>query len=360
MRLAFDLSADWGAFRLAAAADLDLSAVTAVFGPSGSGKTTILKAIAGLAPSLGAVTVDDRPWQGRGRTMATHRRPVGYVFQDGRLFEHLSVRGNLDYAARRAAADGPDITMDAVVEEMDLSDLLPRRPVTLSGGERQRVAIARALLTRPRLMLMDEPLAALDRARKARLLRMIGALPERFGTPVLFVSHQLDEIVQIADRLLAVRDGHVIGEGPTAEMLDTMDPEITGRFEAGALLEGTVAEIRPGSAMLSVDIGGAMLWLPDVGGLDPGDPVRVRVRSRDVSIALAPVAGLSIRNQIAGEVTAILTDDSAFAEVRLTVAGQSLRARISRMAVEDLALAPGRPVVALIKSIAFDRRLLVR
>ncbi len=360
MRLSFDLSADWGAFRLAAKADLDLCGVTAVFGPSGSGKTTLLKAIAGLAPGLGPVSVDEAHWQGKGRAVPAHQRPVGYVFQDGRLFDHLTVRGNLDYAAKRAASDGPEITLDAVVDEMDLADLLPRRPSTLSGGERQRVAIARALLTRPRLMLMDEPLAALDRARKARLLRMIGALPERFDTPVLFVSHQLDEIVQIADRLLAVRDGHVIGEGPTAEMLDTMDPEITGRFEAGALLEGTVAEIRPGSAMLSVDIGGAMLWLPDVGGLDAGDPVRVRVRSRDVSIALARVEGLSIRNQIAGEVSAVLTDDTAFAEVRLCAGGQMLRARISRMAVEDLGLAPGQHVVALIKSIAFDRRLLVR
>ncbi|MEO1492964.1 MAG: molybdenum ABC transporter ATP-binding protein [Pseudomonadota bacterium] len=360
MRVAFDLSAAWGAFQLAAQAEIELTGVTAIFGPSGSGKTTLLKAIAGFAPGLGRVTIAEHIWQGAGRTVPAHRRPVGYVFQDGRLFEHLSVAGNLDYAAKRASAAGPEIARDAVIAEMDLAPLLPRRPATLSGGERQRVAIARALLTRPQLLLMDEPLAALDRARKAPILRMISALPRRFGTPVLFVSHQLDEIVQIADRLLAVQAGRIIGEGPTAEMLDTMDPEITGRFEAGALLEGRVAEIRPQSAMLGVDIGGALLWIPDVGGLSQGDPVRVRVRSRDVSLALAPVDGLSIRNQIPGVITAVLTDESAFAEVRLTAAGQMLRARVSRMAVEDLGLIPGQAVTALIKSIAFDRRLLAR
>lgn len=352
-----DLAADYDGFALRAQLDTTLSGVTALFGPSGSGKTTLLAAIAGLRPGLGRVVVGGDTWQDSRIMRPAHRRPVGMVFQDGRLFDHLSVAGNLDYAVKRADRDGPDIQMDRVLGEMDLHDLMPRRPSTLSGGERQRVAIARALLTRPRLMLMDEPLASLDRARKAAILPLIGALPERFGLPVLFVSHQIDEIVQIADTLIAMRAGQITGQGPVADMIDQMDPAITGRFEAGSVLEGTVAHLDADNAMAAIDIAGAPLWMPDVGSARIGDQVRVRVRARDVSVALQPVQGLSIRNQIPATVTAIEADQGAFAELRLDCGGQPLRARISRMALADLGLVPGSPLVALIKSIAFDRRL---
>ena len=352
-----DLNADYGGFALRAQLDMALRGVTALFGPSGSGKTTILAAIAGLRPGVGRIAIDGDAWQDGGTMRPAHQRPVGMVFQDGRLFDHLSVAGNLKYAARRANADGPEIHLDQVLAELDLKDLMDRRPATLSGGERQRVAIARALLTRPRLMLMDEPLAALDRARKAAILPMIGALPDRFGLPVLFVSHQIDEIVQIAHELIAIRDGQITGHGPVAQMIDQMDPAITGRFEAGSILEGPVTKLDAPNAMAAIDIAGAPLWMPDVGAAKIGDRIRVRVRARDVSVALTQVQGISIRNQIPATVTAIEADYGAFAELRLDCGGQNLRARISRMALADLGLHPGSNLVALIKSIAFDRRL---
>ena len=357
MQLSFDLSASYEGFTLAARADLTLAGVTALFGPSGSGKTSILSAIAGFNASTGTVRVDGATWQDSRTHLAAHKRSVGMIFQDGRLFDHLSVAGNLNYAAKRADRQGPQIHRDAVIDWLGLADLLSRRPATLSGGERQRVAIARALLTRPHLLLMDEPLAALDRARKAAILPVIAGLPERFGTPVIYVSHQLDEIVQIASSLIAIRDGQILGHGPVASMIETMDPAITGRFEAGSLLQGTVTETRPDFAMAAIDIAGARLWMPATGGLQLGETLRIRIRARDVSLSLAPIEGLSIRNQIPATVTGIETDDSAFAEIRLDCAGQALRSRISRMALSDLALTPGMSVTALIKSISFDRRL---
>lgn len=357
MELRFDLSAVFDGFTLAARADLALAGVTALFGPSGSGKTSILSAIAGFRRGSGSVTVAGKVWQDSRIHLPPHRRPVGMIFQDGRLFEHLSVSGNLTYASRRADRDGPEILRDDVISWLGLQDLLHRNPASLSGGERQRVAIGRSLLTRPRLLLMDEPLAALDRARKAAILPIIEGLPQHFGTPILYVSHQLDEIVQIASSMIAIRDGCILGHGPVSEMIETMDPAITGRFEAGALLHGRIVETLPDFSMSAMALAGAKLWLPSTGNLDIGDTVRIRIRARDVSLALKRVEGLSIRNQIPATVAAIETDGSPFAEVKLDCGGQALRARISRLAVDDLALAPGQQLVALIKSVAFDRRL---
>ena len=357
MRVDLDLAAAWGAFRLAVQAGLELDGVTALFGPSGSGKTTILAAIAGFRPGIGRIAVDGAVWQEGRQSLAPHRRPVGTVFQDGRLFEHLGVEGNLRYAERRADPDGPPIARAEVIEALELSELLDRSPATLSGGERQRVAIGRALLARPRLLLMDEPLAALDRVRKAAIMPLIAALPDRFGTPVLYVSHQIDEIVQLADRLVTIRDGRITAQGETVAVVARMDPAVTGRFEAGSLLEGRVVDLRPDVAMLAIAVGRALLWLPDIGGTRLGERLRVRVRARDVSLALRRVEGISIRNQLPARITGIETDDSPFAEVRLEVAGQSLRARVTRMTLAELGLAEGMAVWALIKSIAFDRRL---
>lgn len=358
MRLSFLLSTEYPGFRLDAKADLKLDGVTALFGPSGAGKSTLLAAIAGFRSGLGTITADGIDWDGGGtRAVPPHRRPVGMVFQDGRLFGHKSTAGNLNYAARRADPDGPKLDMDDVVAALDLEPLLARSAAKLSGGERQRVAVGRALLTRPKLMLMDEPLAALDRARKAQLLPLIADLPRRFGIPVIYVSHQLDEIVQIADRMVAMHAGCVTGEGPVAEMISSLDPALTGRFEASSVLEGRVAALDEGFRMLAVDLGQSRLWMPDVGGAALGTNVRVRIRARDVSIATTPMDGLSIRNRLPGRITRIETDGGPFAEVVLDCDGHALRARISRMAVADLGLAEGQQVWALIKSIVFDRRL---
>jgi molybdate transport system ATP-binding protein len=376
MRLELDLNAAYGRFHLAATAVLDLSAeppgtvadprdeprpvVTALFGPSGAGKSTVLAAIAGFRPGVGRIVADGEVWQDASAMVPAHRRPVGIVFQDARLFDHMTVADNLGYAVRRADGQGPEIALDQVVVAMDLAPLMQRNPSTLSGGEAQRVAIARALLTRPGLLLMEEPLAAVDRARKAALLPLISALPRQFGIPVLYVSHQLDEIVQIADRMVAIRDGRITGQGPLAEMVDRMDAATTGRFEAGSVLEGTVTALEQEFSMAAISIAGHPLWMPDVGGAQLDDVLRVRIRARDVSLARAPLEGISIRNQIPGTVTGIDSDGGAFVEVRLDCDGQRIRARISRMALADLGLSTGDSAWALIKSISFDRRLTQR
>ena len=357
MRLSIDLNADYGAFKLAARGDFTIGGVSALFGPSGAGKTTVLQAIAGFKPDLGRIEADDTVWQGGGHSIPPHRRPVGFVFQDARLFDHLSVSLNLRYAHRRADREGPSILFDEVVETLEVASLLDRSPNTLSGGETQRVAIARSLLTRPRLMLMDEPLAALDRERKSAILAVIAELPRRFEVPVVFVSHLVEEIAQVADQLIAIREGQIVGQGPTAGMLDKLGAELTGHFEAGSLLEGEVAGHDEEYALTAIEVGGGRLWAPGASHVAVGERVRVRLRARDVSVALAPLDGVSIRNQLPAAIVSIDQEEGPHAELKLDCEGQAIRARLTRLSVAELGLAPGQKVWALVKSVAFDRRL---
>jgi molybdate transport system ATP-binding protein len=337
--------------------EIELQGITALFGPSGAGKTTLLQALAGFLPGTGRIEADGVVWQDARRCLPAHRRPVGVVFQDGRLFQHLDVAGNLDFAARRADTAGPSVRRAEVVAALGLSALLDRRVDTLSGGEIQRVAIGRALLARPRLLLMDEPLVALDRERKATILSMIVDLPRRFGLPVLFVSHLVEEIAQIADRLVALRDGALVGQGPTVAMLERLGADVTGHFEAGSLLEGHVTRHDEDHALTGVDVGPGLLWTPGAMHAGVGERVRVRLRSRDVAISLQRLEGVSIRNQLPSTVAEIREEAGAYAEVRLDCGGTMIRARITRLAVRELGLAPGLPVYALFKTVAFDRRL---
>ncbi|MBY8974424.1 molybdenum ABC transporter ATP-binding protein [Rhodobacteraceae bacterium NNCM2] len=357
MELDLDLSARYGEFGLDARGVFDIRGITALFGPSGAGKSSILSAIAGFRPGLGRIAVNGEVWQDRQRMIPPHRRPVGMVFQSGRLFTHLTVAGNLRYAERRAPSNDKRITREMVVEALGIGRLLDQQAGTLSGGQVQRVAIARALMTKPRLLLMDEPLGAIDRRAKADLLSLISTLPEAFELPVIFVSHQLEEIAQIATKMIAVHEGQIIGDGPLASMMETLDPQTTGRFEAGALIVGRAAGHDSEYAMQAVDLGPARIWLPTRSPLDEGREVRIRLRARDVSIALGPVAGLSIRNQIPARVQSIEPETGSFAEVVLDCGGQTFRARSTRMSVAELGITPGMEVVALIKSVAFDRRL---
>ncbi len=341
---------------------LPLDGITALFGPSGCGKTTVLRIIAGLERDCsGRIALGDQIWLDTARNIDTpaHRRGIGTVFQDTRLFDHLSVAGNLDFAARRGFAQGPAVDRSQVVDVFDLSGLLGRSSVNLSGGERQRVAIARALLSRPRLLLMDEPLSALDLSRRAEIMTYIEALPELFGIPVIYVTHAIDEVARLASRIVLMKDGKFAASGDVQDVLARLDlPPLTGRFEAGVVVDGTVAGHDRDYALTYVDIGGQMLTIPFL-DMEDGDDMRLRVRARDVSIAFTRPHNLSIRNILEATVEEVAPEPgTAFAELRLTVSGQSLRARLTRKSVDELHLQPGTPVFALIKSVTLDRRLL--
>jgi len=360
--LSMDIRMRFPEFSLAIAHSFEDEGITALFGPSGCGKSTLLRVIAGFERgATGRIGFGSEVWMGNGVFLPAHRRGVGHVFQDARLFTHLTVRGNLDYAHRRAAGEPARHSFDDVVDVLDLAPLFARRTGQLSGGERQRVAIGRTLLSRPRLLLMDEPLSALDTRRKSEILPYIGRLPGAFGIPILYVTHALEEVTQLCDRIVALEAGRIVAAGGVAETLERLDlAGVQGRFEAGAVLAGRIATTDPALHLTRVDLGGSMLEVPEV-LLDTGAPVRLRVRARDVSLARSRPEGLSIRNILDARVLALAPEhDTAFVEVLLDLGGQHLRARITRAAMQDLGLAEGQPVVALIKSVAFDRQALPR
>lgn len=362
MALSVDIRAGFADFSLAVAQEFPDDGITAVFGPSGCGKSTLLRAIAGFEPgATGRVAFDGEVWMDARHHVPPHRRGVGYVFQDARLFPHLSVRGNLDYAARRAAQDPARYSFDDVVDVLDLAPLFARRAAQLSGGERQRVAIGRTLLARPRLLLMDEPLAALDTRRKGEILPYIARLHGAFGLPILYVTHALEEVTQLCDRIVALSAGRVVAAGGVSKVLERLDlADVQGRFEAGAILRGRITGRDTAMHLSRVDLGGAALDVPEISRPE-GSEVRLRVRARDVSLARGRPEGLSIRNRLAATVLAITEERAgAFAEVLLDISGQHLRARVTRAAIRDLGLAAGDPVTALIKSVAFDRQALPR
>ncbi len=354
----------FGNFDLDAEINTSLSGTTALFGPSGGGKSTLLRVIAGLEDRAdGRVVFDGAIWADSARRvfLSSNQRPVGTVFQDGRLFSHLTVAGNLRYADRRSRHRAGVLDLATVIDRLSLEPLLARRPDTLSGGERQRVALGRTLLTRPRLLLLDEPLSALDRERKADILPYLRDLPETFGIPTIYVSHAVEEIAQLAQTVIVLAEGRIRGIGSVTEMLERIDLQpVTGRFEAGALLEAKVTAQDRGWRLTRLDLEGQPLVMPMLTALELGETVRLRVRARDVALAVIRPEGISTRNILAGTVDAIAAEtDTAFAEVTVALHTQRIRARITREAVDTLGLRVGAPVYALIKSASFDRRGLV-
>jgi len=350
-----------GSFTLDVAFEAPLAGVTALFGASGCGKTTILRCIAGLHRLPGRLAVGGQTWQedGTGLFLPPYRRRVGYVFQEASLFPHLTVRGNLVYGARRAGPAGgqPVIALDQVIGLLGLEHLLDRAPGKLSGGERQRVAVGRALLAQPRLLLMDEPLSALDRQTKEEILTYFEALNKELAIPILYVSHDIGEVTRLADRLVVLSKGGKVAEGPLGTILERLDLRpVTGRFEAGVVLTAQVAAQDPAFNLTRLDHFGQAIVIPQVDAA-PGTPIRLRVRARDVALATTRPEGLSIRNVLEGTVAEVREEEgTAFAELLIDIGGGRLRARLTRHAVAELALTPGVPVYALIKSISFDRR----
>jgi molybdate transport system ATP-binding protein len=333
--------------------------VTALFGRSGAGKTTVLNIIAGLVrPAEGRIAIDDRVLFDRaaGIDLPPHRRRIGYVFQDARLFPHLSVRRNLLFGAWFARDVEPLAPLNEITGLLGLDHLLARAPRHLSGGERQRVAIGRALLAAPRALVLDEPLASLDAARRDEILPYIARLRDELRIPVVYVSHILAEVVRLADQMVVLSDGRVVATGAVGEVMARIDLfPMTGRYEAGAVLDAVV-EGQPsadGLSRLSTPAGDLLLPALD---LPPRSGLRVRVRARDVVIAVQPPVGLSTLNALPGRVEAIAADGGPIAEIRLLCGQAPLVARVTRRSVDQLGLVPGRHVWALIKSVSFDRR----
>src|SRR5712671_643222 len=345
-----------GDFTLDAAFDSG-AGLTALFGRSGSGKTSLVNAIAGLIrPARGHIVVDGELLTdtAAGVFVPPRRRHIGYVFQEGRLFPHLTVRQNLLYGHRFAPKGKRVGEIAYVIELLGIGDLLGRRPANLSGGEKQRVAIGRALLADPRLLVMDEPLASLDEERKTEILPYIERLRDEFAIPIVYVSHVIAEVTRLATTMVVMSEGRVAAIGSTAEIMGRIDLfPLTGRAEAGAILSTRVAEhdVRFGLTTLRAAAGDLRVPYID---LRLGAPMRVRIRARDVMIAVEPPHGLSALNVLPGTVAEIGHADGPIVEIRLDCAGEALVARLTRRSVETLGLEPGRQVYAVIKSIAFD------
>jgi molybdate transport system ATP-binding protein len=342
---------DYPGFVLDVELDLPGRGVTALFGQSGCGKTTLLRCIAGLERGAGRLEVNGETWQDENRFVPTHLRPLGYVFQDARLFAHLDVGRNLDYGMRRGR--GADrAKRESIVELLGLGPLLDRLPERLSGGEQQRVAIARALLTAPRLLLMDEPLASLDLARKQEILPYLERLRDELDIPVIYVSHAADEVARLADHLVALEGGRAVAQGPLAATLARIDLPIRLGEDAGAVFAATVAERDAEWHLARVEFDGGELWVRD-SGVPVGRRVRVRILARDVSIAHSHHDDVSIMNLLPATVIAHAGEDHpSVVLVQLRVGGTTLLARVTRRSAQRLGLAPGREVWVQIKAVA--------
>ncbi|OQP84766.1 molybdenum ABC transporter ATP-binding protein [Rhizobium rhizosphaerae] len=334
--------------------------VTALFGPSGAGKTSILRAIAGLLrPEEGLIRFCGQTLldTGAGIAVSPHRRGFGVVFQEARLFPHLSVRRNLRYGAVFFQAGlRPDPAAFArIVDLLGIAPLLGRAPRHLSGGERQRVAIGRALLANPRLLLMDEPLAALDENRRGEILPYLERLRDETRVPILYVSHSVAEVARLADQVVLIDRGRVAGAGPAAETLGraSLMAGASSR-ERGVVLEGRVAGAQPETGVTTVEIAGARLRLAEE-GLAPGAAVRLRIAARDVMLSLRPVEGISALNSLPMRIAGLTPLDGRTMEVRLEQAGGlHLLAHVTTVSAQALGLAVGLEVHALVKSVALD------
>jgi molybdate transport system ATP-binding protein len=346
-----------GSFALDVAFEAPMRGITALFGPSGCGKTTVLRCVAGLNRLPGRLVVADEVWQDAAASLPPHRRAVGYVFQEPSLFAHLSVRGNLHYGQRRALKQGAaeSIRFDDVVELLGIGSLLDRATGELSGGERQRVALGRALLSQPRLMLMDEPLSALDRMSREEILPYFEALHASLSIPVLYVTHDLAEIERLADSMVLLDAGRVVAAGPLDELLaDTRLPMARGP-QASTVLAARVGRFSAEDGLTALEVGGETLLVPRRIGKEGGTD-RVRIAATDVSLAMQRPSQTTIVNILPVRVKEIEPVDEAQINVVATIGhrdgGPRLLARVTRRAQRVLGFAPGHDMYAQIKAVS--------
>lgn len=340
------------------ALDVDLAlpahGVTVLFGPSGSGKTTVLRCVAGLEQAAGVVSLGDELWQDSQRRIMkpTWQREIGYVFQEASLFEHMDVGGNLGFGLRRARQSGSTRTLDAAVDLLGIGHLLGRTVASLSGGERQRVAIARSLATRPRLLLLDEPLASLDVARRQEVLPWLERLHDELRIPVLYVTHSVDELARLADHVVMLKKGLVEACGPVTESMASQEVAMAIGDEAGIVSSGTIVARDEDHHMAQIQFGAGTVWGRDQ-GLPIGRSVRLRILARDVSLSLGPHEDTTIQNRFQGVIESIDADvHPSQALVRVRCGDTAILSRVTRRAVRLLRLEARSCVWCQVKSVA--------
>ena len=325
--------------------------ITVVFGPSGSGKTTLLRAIAGLEKSdEGFLKIGDSVWQKGEDFLATHKRQIGYVFQDAALFDHLDVKGNLNFVVKRAIGLKEDF-IESIHNLLEIKTLLNRKTTQLSGGERQRVAIARALLTNPKILLLDEPLSALDLKRKNEILPYLDSIHNDLEIPILYVTHSQDEMSRLADHLLLIEDGNIIGSGPVNDMLTRFDMPLSHGGDAVSIIEAEVLKRDSEFNLMHLDFLGGQFIVPD-NSFPVQTKVRIRVVARDVSLTKSKQVDTSILNIFPAMVQEIVNEGEAQVMVRLQIKDTILLACITRKSSYKLRLEKGSEVFVQVKSVA--------
>jgi molybdate transport system ATP-binding protein len=341
-----------GQFSLEVSFAAPASGVTALFGTSGSGKTSVLRAVAGLQRATGSIRINDEVWQDERRFVPTHKRSLGYVFQEASLFPHLSVRRNLEYGWRRIPGEDRRLKLDDVVDLLGIVPLMQRATARLSGGERQRVAIARALLTSPKLLLMDEPLSALDHGAKQAILPYLEHLHDELAIPSLYVSHDPNEVARLADHMVLLEQGRVIAQGDAADLLTRLDLPPAGYDDASSLLEGHVSSHDHSYHLtwISMDCGRVAVSRED---LPVGRHARVQVQARDVSLSIRAHADTSIINILPAKVIDTHDINPTQMIVRLELFdGQTLLSRITRRSAMGMGIHEGMHLYAQVKSVA--------
>lgn len=341
-------------FVLDAAFALPRAGVTALFGPSGAGKTTIVNAIAGIFhPREGRIAIDGHTVfdSSSGIFLPAAQRRAGYVFQDARLFPHMSVDDNLRFGWRRAPVKAPENEIERIVAMLGLTPLLRRRPRALSGGEKQRVALGRALLSSPEILLLDEPLAALDAERRAEILPYLERLRDEARLPMLLVSHSLDEVARLADEIVVLREGRVALQGSVFDVLTRLElPSLAGAPPAGAVISATVGAPRA-DGLIPLAFDGGTLFVSRLAA-SRGQAVRVRIRAEEIMLAREEPKAISANNVLPGQIVAVTGGDPS--DVQIACGPTRLVARITRASAARLELAPGMPVFAIVKSVTVD------